>query len=63
MLQVIEQRPYIDNFLKFVSTFGITEQVTISEMELVESNLDILKERIQTFKNNTTIGENGHNRL
>jgi hypothetical protein len=61
MLQVIEQRKYIQDFMDFVGSFGITEQVTLEEMELVEGNLDILKERIQTFKKNTLIGNNGSN--
>jgi hypothetical protein len=55
MLQIIKQRPYIENFCEFVSSFGITEQFTISEMELVEANTKILLERIQRIKENTSI--------
>ena len=46
MMQIIKQRDYIQSFLDFVSSFLITEEVTIAEMDLVEANLDILKARI-----------------
>jgi len=56
MVQIVEQRPYIENFLDFVSSFCITEKVTLDEMLLVESNLDILKQRIRKLRETTIIG-------
>jgi hypothetical protein len=56
MLQIVEQRPYIQNIIDFVSSFGITESATIAEMELVEANIKILLERIDSLKTNTKIG-------
>ena len=50
MMQVVKQREYIENFLKFVGSFMVTENVTVDELLLVEKNLDILKERIQEIK-------------
>ena len=50
MVEVIKQRKYIQDFLDFVGSFLITEDVTISEFDLVEKNLEILRERIQTAK-------------
>jgi len=50
MLQLVEQRAYINNFIEFVGTFLTTEDATIDEIELVEANLDILKKRIQEVK-------------
>jgi len=50
MLEEIKQRDYIDGFLNFVSTFLITESATIGEINFVEANLDILKDRIQELK-------------
>lgn len=55
MLQIVEQREYIDGFLKFVGSFAITEQVTIAEMHLVKSNLEILLDRINELERNTVI--------
>jgi len=55
MVQIIKQRPYIENFCNFVSSFAITESVNISELELVEANLKILLERIQDIKERTQI--------
>jgi len=51
MLVLVKQREYIENFIDFVSTFLVTEDATIGEIELVEANLNILKDRIQDFKN------------
>jgi hypothetical protein len=51
MLVIVKQREYIENFIKFVSTFLVTEDATVGEIELVEANLNILKDRIQNFKN------------
>jgi len=56
MIQIVQQREYIDNFLKFVSTFLIKEAATIEEMDLVESNTKILMDRIKEYKRNTPIG-------
>ena len=53
MLQMIKQRDYIENFCNFVKTFLITEGASVIEIELVEANLDILKERIQKAKETT----------
>jgi len=50
MIQEVKQRDYIDGFLNFVGTFLITESATIGEINLVEANLDILKDRIQELK-------------
>ncbi|MDR0676492.1 MAG: hypothetical protein LBF97_05585 [Elusimicrobiota bacterium] len=55
MLQVIKQRKYIEDFCKFVSSFLITEDATIDEINLVEANLDILKKRIQDIKGKTNV--------
>jgi len=57
MVQVVEQRPYIQNFLDFAGSFCITEKVTLDEILLVESNLDILKDKISELKKSTIIGE------
>ena len=56
MVQVIKQREYIENFLGFVQTFLIEEAVTIDELDLVESNLKILSDRIKQYKQSTKIG-------
>jgi len=56
MIHVIQQREYIDNFLKFVSTFLIREAVTIEELDLVQSNTEILLNRIKDYKRNTPVG-------
>jgi hypothetical protein len=53
MIQVIKQRDYIENFCDFVKTFLITENATIYEIELVEANLNCLKDRIQKVKETT----------
>jgi len=53
MLVMVKQRESIENFINFVSTFLVTEDATIGEIELVEANLNILKDRIQVFKNVT----------
>jgi len=50
MMQIVRQRDYIENFINFVHTFLTTEKATIGEIELVEANLDILKERIRAVK-------------
>jgi len=50
---MVKQRESIENFINFVSTFLVTEDATIGEIELVEANLNILKDRIQVFKNVT----------
>ena len=49
-MQIVKQRDYIDGFLNFVRTFLITEAASIDEINLVEANLDILKDRIQEQK-------------
>ena len=56
MIQVIKQREYIENFLGFVQTFLLQEQVTIEELDLVESNLELLMQRIKSYKKNIKIG-------
>jgi hypothetical protein len=56
MLAVIEQRPYIQNFIDFVGTFGLTEEVSVAEMDLVKANLKILLDRIDRFEQTTRIG-------
>ena len=50
MVMVIEQREYIQKFIDFAGSFLITEDATISEIELVEANLKILSGRIQEVK-------------
>ena len=50
MLEKIKQRDYIENFINFVGTFLVTENATLDEINLVEANLDILKDRIQNIK-------------
>jgi hypothetical protein len=45
-----EQRDYIENFINFVGTFLLSEGATINEINIVEANLDILKERISKVK-------------
>ena len=56
MVQIIEQREYIEKFLGFVKTFLIEEEVTIDELDLVESNLKLLLERIKQYKQSCKIG-------
>jgi hypothetical protein len=56
MLMVVEQRKYIQNFLDFVSSFLITEDATIDEINLVKANLDILNARIQSCGNRVIKG-------
>ena len=51
MLQIIEQRKYIQGFIDFVGSFLITEQATIDEINLVKANLDILNKRIAEIGN------------
>ena len=46
MIEVVPQREYIQDFLDFVSSFLLTESVTVDELALVKANLDILQERI-----------------
>ena len=55
MVRIIKQREYIENFLEFVRSFMITESATINEINLVEANLDILKERIQRTRDKVVI--------
>ena len=55
MVQAIKEREYIENFLEFVRTFLVTEDVTIREINLVRRNLDILKERIELFGDKTVV--------
>ena len=50
MWERIKQRDDIENFIEFVGSFLVTEDATINEINLVESNLDILKERIAAVK-------------
>ena len=50
MALIVKQREYIENFLKFVGSFLVTEDATIDEINLVEQNLDLLKARIGTAK-------------
>jgi hypothetical protein len=56
MVMKVEQREDIENFIQFVTHFLITEDATISEIELVEANLDILKKRIVDIKKTTVKG-------
>jgi hypothetical protein len=56
MVMQVKQREYIENFINFVGSFLITEDATISEIELVERNLDILKKRIRDIKETTVKG-------
>ena len=56
MLAEIKQRDCIENFLKFVQSFLITEDATIAEINLVEANLDILKARIEMAKKTVVKG-------
>ena len=55
MVQVVEQREYINCFLKFVSSFLVTEEASIDEINLVEQNLDLLKSRIGAVKEKTIV--------
>ena len=55
MMQKVKQREPIESFINFVNGFLITDGATIQEIELVEANLEILKERIQEVKNSTLI--------
>ena len=50
MIVEVVQRDYVKGFLDFVKSFLITDGVTIEELELVEANLTILKERIEKAK-------------
>jgi hypothetical protein len=49
MLEIVQQRKYIQGFVDFVRTFGITETVTVNELNLVKANLDILDDRINNL--------------
>jgi len=39
MVQIVEQRPYIENFIDFVGSFCITEKVTLDCLRRVRSTL------------------------
>ena len=56
MIQVVEQRKYIQDFLDFVSTFLLVEAASVDEVILVDANLEILSERIKEFCCQTKIG-------
>jgi len=56
VLQEVKQRQYIQCFLDFVSTYLISEAVTLAEFELVEKNLEILCERIGDVKSSVFVG-------
>jgi len=56
MVQKVEQRKYIQDFLDFVSTFLLAEEATIDEVMLVKANIEILSKRIQEFCRQTKIG-------
>ncbi len=55
MLQTVEHRKYIQDFLDFAGSFLITKSATIGEINLVKANLDILAERIANVEANTKI--------
>ncbi|MCL2205943.1 MAG: hypothetical protein FWB82_05430 [Treponema sp.] len=57
MLQVIKQRKYIQDFIDFTRSFLLTEQVTIDELNLVKTNLDILNKRIADYGETKIGGE------
>jgi len=57
MVQVVQQRKYIQDFIDFTGSFLLTEPVTINELNLVEVSLDILKKRIADFGDTKIGGE------
>lgn len=60
MVRIVEQRKYIQDFLDFTGSYLLTEQVTVSEFNLIKANLEILNERIAEYENKTIIGSGGH---
>jgi len=55
MVQIVKQRNYIQNFLDFVSSFLITESASISEINLIKANTEILLKRIEETEHKTTV--------
>jgi len=56
-MTIVKQRKYIQDFLDFAGSFLLTEPVTVSELNLVEANLDILRKRIADFGDTKIGGE------
>ena len=47
MVSTVKQRDYIQGFLDFTNSFLTTESVTVTELNLIKANLEILLERIR----------------
>ena len=49
MVQVVQQRKYIQDFIDFTGSFLLTEPVTVNELDTVKACMDILEKRIADF--------------
>ena len=57
MARVVKQRKYIQDFIDFTGSFLLTEPATVSELNLVKANMDILRKRIADFGDTKIGGE------
>ena len=57
MITIVKQRKYIQDFIDFTGSFLLTEPVTVDELNLVKTSLDILKKRIADFGDTKIGGE------
>ena len=55
MMMIVPQRPQVQSLLDAMSSFLITESATISELDLVLANAEILVNRLKAYKSNTTL--------